>query len=126
MPVYPTKRNTVYALEPLPDDCFVQTYIDGPDGRRLLATQHITNYQAAVDWAVGMADQMARPIHIVPISAAEFVKKHRERLAELDHQQRGRLRQAAITAMLEVLRDCPDPKVRVEAYDILTTLKVGQ
>lgn len=73
-----------------------------------------------------MADQMARPIHIAPISAAEFVKKHRERLAQLDHQQRGALRQVAVKTMLEVLRDCDDPEVRVQAHGVLTTLGVGQ
>lgn len=126
MSVITTKRNTVYALEPLPDDCFVQTYIDSPEGRRRLTTRHITDYADAVDWAVSMADQMAYPIHLVPISAAEFVKKHHEGLAQLDHQQRGRLRQAAVASMLEVMRDCDDPEMRAQAHEVLTTLGVGQ
>lgn len=126
MAIIKTERNHVYAYEPLPDDSFVRTYLGTPDGRKLLSTRPIDGCQAAVDWAVGMADEMAFPINIVPISAEEFAQQNRERLAQLDHQQRGRLRQVAVASMLEVLRDCPDPGVRAGAYEILKTLGVGQ
>lgn len=124
MSVIKTERNTVYAYEPLPEDSFVQTYLGTADGRKLLTTCHVDDYSSAVADAVRMADQMAYPVTLVPITAPEFAAKHRERLAGLDDQQRGRLRQVAIAAMLEVMRDCEDPGLRAEAYEVLQTLKV--
>ena len=128
MSVIKTERNHVYAYEPLPEDSFVLTYLRGPTERRLLGTQGIEAYQAAVEWAVGIADQMAHPIVLVPITFAEYVAANRDRmeswLANLDDQQRGGLRRVAVTSLLEVMRDCPDPEVRAEAMDVLKTMKV--
>ncbi len=80
MAIIKTKRNYVYALEPLDDDCMVETLI-GPGGtpssyRRLIA-QPIDRYREAVSFAVGIADQFEHPIHIVPITAGEFIEKVR-------------------------------------------------
>lgn len=128
MSVIKTGRNHVYAYEPLPEDSFVLTYLRGPTERHLLSTRGIDAYQAAVDWAVGIADQMAHPIVLVPITFAEYAAANSERmeswLAQLDDQQRGKLRREAVAAMLEVMRDCPDPEVRADAMNVLKTMKV--
>jgi hypothetical protein len=124
MSIIKTDRNTVYAYEPLPEDCFVQTYLGTPEGRELLTTCHLDDYSRAVADAVQMADRMDYPVTLVPITASEFTAKHREKLEALDDQTRGRLRQVAIASMLEVLRDCDDPDTRAEAYGVLQTLGV--
>jgi hypothetical protein len=124
MSIIKTERNTVYALEPLPEDSFVQTYLGTPEGRELLTTCHVDDYSRAVADAVQMADRMDYPVTLVPITASEFTAKHREKLEALDDQTRGRLRQVAIASMLEVLRDCDDPDTRAEAYGVLRTLGV--
>jgi len=124
MAIFKTDRNHVYALEPLPGDCFVQTYLGTAEGRELLTTCHVDDYSRAVADAVRMADRMEYPVTLVPITASEFTAKHREKLEALDDQTRGRLRQVAIASMLEVLRDCDDPDTRAEAYGVLQTLGV--
>jgi len=124
MSIIKTERNTVYALEPLSEDCFVQTYLGTAEGRELLTTCHVADYSGAVADAVRMADRMDYPVTLVPITAPEFAAKHREKLDALDDQARGRLRQVAISAMLEVLRDCDDPDTRADAYGVLQTLGV--
>lgn len=124
MSIIKTDRNTVYAYEPLPEDSFVQTYLGTAEGQQLLTTCHLDDYSGAVADAVRMADRMAYPVTLVPITAGEFTAKHREKLDALDDQTRGRLRQVAIASMLEVLRDCDDPDTRAEAYGVLQTLGV--
>lgn len=128
MAVIKTQLNAVYALEPEEGDCFVQTLIGGQAGRYLLNTAHIDQYQAAVAWATGFADQMASGVVVMPITADEFVKANRERLerglACMSDQERGELRQVAIASMLEVMRDSDDPAQRAEAYQVLKHMKV--
>ncbi|MBP6013151.1 MAG: hypothetical protein KBA31_13070 [Alphaproteobacteria bacterium] len=118
--------NFVCAYEPLPQDSFIETYLNGPDGRYLLMTQTIDRYQATADWAVGIADQMAWPIEVVPITMQEFVERNRERferaLAAMTDQERGALRADAVRAMAEVMRDCDDAEVRADAFDVLVKL----
>lgn len=126
MAIITTKRNTVYAYEPLPDDSFVQIYLGRPTGRHLLGTRGIGAYQSAVKWAVGIADQMAQPITIMPISAAEFAAEHGDQLAKLDPEQREKLRRVAAASMLEVLRDCQDPEVRGDALTLLHEMRTLQ
>jgi hypothetical protein len=129
MTVINTKRNHVYAMEALPEDSFVRTYLRAPEGLRLLTTQPIEQYQAAVDWAVSIADQMAMYVVVMPITAQEFLDGNRERLerglASLTDQERGELRRVAVTSMLTVMRDCPDPEVRADAYEALKRMKVA-
>jgi hypothetical protein len=128
MSVLHTERNQVYAMDPLPDDSFVRTYLRAPEGLRLLTTQPIEQYKAAVDWAVGFADQMAMYIVVMPITTQEFLDSNRERLerglAALNDQERGELRQVAVASMLTVMRDCPDEDTRAGAYEALQKLKV--
>lgn len=66
MPIIKTKRNYVAALDPLPQDRFVQTWLTG-DERRLLMIQPIEKYREAVDWALSRADHMSWPIEVIPV-----------------------------------------------------------
>jgi hypothetical protein len=73
MSVIRTKTNMVCAYDPEPDDLFVQVVWHGPpeDGRHLRAFEGplwpIEEYQATVEWAVSMAEQMRFPLHVVPL-----------------------------------------------------------
>src|SRR5690606_37287959 len=64
-----TTRNVVITEQPEPDDVFVQISLLGPGDEpglwhpRSLGYEPVSNYQAAVDWAVGIADQFAKPIY---------------------------------------------------------------
>ncbi|MEZ0021231.1 hypothetical protein ABIE76_005878 [Sinorhizobium fredii] len=123
MAVHHTKRNMVAVLEPEPQDRWVKTVI----GTRCLTVQHISQYQQAVAWAVSMADQFDPPLHIVPFDVNDLVKLNRHRLerglALLTPDEQHRLRQDVVTTCIAVMRDCDDPAVRSEAYDVL--LKLG-
>lgn len=120
--------NLVIAYEPFPEDAFVETYLTVPGGKHLLSTLSIDRYQAAVDWAVGMADQMAFPIEIVTLTAEEFLKRRREQLerglAAMSDQERGALRGDVVKAVVEVMRDCDETEVRADACDVLVKLGV--
>lgn len=69
-----TQRNRVITEAPEHDDVFVRVSLTVPGDEpgslsvRHLRYQPVSDYQAAVDWAVSMADQMAYPIHVVPLS----------------------------------------------------------
>lgn len=89
----------------------------------------ITAYQECLDWAVAIADQMARPLYVVPLDHNDILRTDRwtpfaDMLATLNDQERGDLRQMAITTCAEVMRDCDNWQVRADAYDVLTQLKV--
>lgn len=82
-----TKRNFVLAYEPLPEDKYADINLMGLDMsgnqvRKRLLTQPIDQYQAAVKWALSMADQMASPIEVIPLTADEYEQRcDREALA---------------------------------------------
>lgn len=128
MTVIKTKTNMVCAYDPQPDDCFVRTYLRSPTERYLLGVQGIDRYDAAVAWAVSMADAMAGCIVVMPVTAAEHIEANQEQiergLALLSVQERGRLRQDLISKMLEVMRDSDDPALRQQAYGVLQELEV--
>jgi hypothetical protein len=132
MAVIKTERNFVCAYEPQDGDCFVETWLGGEEldgsAKRWLFTQSIDQYRAAVDWAVGIADQMVHPLEVVPITGAEYLRCNRDAMEKtlmgMSDQERGELRQWAIKACVEILRDCDDPAVRAEAYDALVQMKV--
>ena len=81
MAIIKTERNYVYALDPQDGDSLVETLIGpgagGGDAYRRLLVQPIGRYQAAVDWAVSMADQFEHPIRLVPMTAGEFADRPR-------------------------------------------------
>lgn len=75
MSVIKTKRNFVCAYEPLAEDRFVDTWIGGEPHRYRLLTQPIHEYSDAVAFAVRMADQMAWPIEVIPITSGEYLAR---------------------------------------------------
>ncbi|AUW58302.1 hypothetical protein C1T17_09505 [Sphingobium sp. SCG-1] len=130
-----TQRNRVITEEPEADDVFVRVSLTVPGdepGRlsvRHLPYQPISDYDAAVAWAVSMADQLAYPIHVVPLSYSDIRNTGRfqpicDAVASMDDQQRGAMRAVVVTTCAEVMRDCDDLQVRADCYDILTQLKV--
>ena len=127
MAVIKTKAGMVCAYEPQAGDTHVMTLIASPTERYVLTTQGVEAYQAAVDWAVSMADVMARPITILPISATEFIAANRARLenglAHTTELERSELRQVVVNRMLAAMRDSDDPALRAEAYEVLKMMK---
>lgn len=130
-----TQRNRVITEEPEEDDVFVRVSLTayGVEPGRLsvrhLPYQPISDYDEAVAWAVSMADQLAYPIHVVPLSYSDIRNTERftpicEAVASMDDQERGAMRQVVVTTCAEVMRDSDDWHVRADAYDILTQLKV--
>src|SRR3546814_19138307 len=98
-----TTRNVVITEQPEPDDVLVRVSLmvpgDEPGTRsvRHLPYQPVSEYQEAVDWAVGMADRMAYPIHVVPHSHNDIFRTNRwdqfrELLAGRNAQERGERR----------------------------------
>jgi hypothetical protein len=128
-----TKSNMVVAYEPEPDNHWVQVVWHGPpeEGTRYCREFEgppwpIEDYQACVDWAVDMADQMKFPLYVVPMRAQDVMSTTRVRhaIANLTDQERGELRRVVVATLAEVMRDCDDPDVRASAYDLLTDMKV--
>lgn len=127
MAVIKTKAGMVCAYEPQAGDTHVWTLIVCPTERYVLTTQGIEAYQAAVDWAISMADVMARPISILPISATEFIAANRTRLenglAHMTELERGEMRQVVVNRMLAAMRDSNDPALRAQAHEVLNMMK---
>ena len=130
-----TTRNVVITEQPEPEDVFVRVSLmvpgDEPGTRtvRHLPYEPVSQYQAAVDWAVSMADQMAYPIHVVPLSHNDILRTgrwtpFRDFIAGMNDQERGELRRMIVTTAAEVMRDCDDPEIRADMFDVLRKLKV--
>lgn len=133
MPVHRTKTNMVVAEEVGAGDHWVQVVWHGPPevGERHCREfagppQAVDHYAEAVRWAVGIADQMRFPLYVVPLSAADVMRTERVRRAvsRLTDQERGELRRVVVATLAEVMRDCADPVVRSEAYELLLDMKV--
>jgi hypothetical protein len=134
MAIIQTERNSVHAHARGDDDVFVRVSWTGYDeaGERVLRHlryEPITEYQAAVDWAVGMADKMAHPLHVVPFNADDMREPSRfqpicDAVASMTDQQRGEMRRVVVTTCCEVMRDCDDPEIRADMFDVLRQLKV--
>ncbi|HQS96827.1 MAG: hypothetical protein B7X90_14640 [Novosphingobium sp. 17-62-19] len=130
-----TTRNVVITEQPEPDDVLVRVSLmvpgDEPGTRsvRHLPYQPVSEYQEAVDWAVGMADSMAYPIHVVPLSHNDIFRTKRwdpfrEFIAGMNDQERGELRHMIVTTAAEVMRDSDDPEIRADMFHVLRQLKV--
>jgi hypothetical protein len=132
MPHINTARNHVRVYPPEPGhDAFVVTMIgqnDGSNVYRRMGVQYIDGWQEAVDWAVGMADQMVFPIVVAAIGVECFIHDYGDNieraLATMSDAEQAALRQEIVTACAEALRDCSDPQVRADAYDVLVRLGV--
>jgi hypothetical protein len=123
-----TQRNTVVTEQPEDDDVMVQVILfgegDAPGTVRGHSLRHlpITSYQECVDWAVGIADQMARPIYVVPLNHNDIFRTkrwtpYREFIEGMNDQERGKLRRIVVTTAAEVMRDCDDPEIRADMFD---------
>ena len=130
-----TQRNRVITEEPEADDVFVRVSLTVPGdepGRltvRHLPYQPISDYDAAVAWAVSMADKMAYPIHVVPLCYSDIRNTGRfkpicDAVASMTDQERGQMRQVVVTTCCEVMRDSDDPGIRADMFDVLRQLKV--
>jgi hypothetical protein len=130
-----TVRNKVVTDDPEPDDVLV--YVgwigptDDPNVLRSFATRHmpITHYQECLDWAVGIADQMAHPLYVVPLSHDDIFRTerwtpYRDFIASMNDQERGELRSIVVTTACSVMRDCDDPDIRSDMFHVLKQLKV--
>ena len=130
MAIITTARNHVYAYEVQADDTHVQTIIRSPTERYVLTTQGIEEYQTAVAWATSMADEMAHPLTVLPISAPEFMQANRARLenglSRMTDAERDELREVVVNRLLETMRDNDDPAMRAEAFEVLKMMKVTQ
>ncbi len=49
---------------------------------------------------------------------------YREAIAGMNDQERGELRRMIVTTAAEVMRDCDDPEIRADMFDVLRQLKV--
>lgn len=130
-----TQRNRVITEQPEADDVLVRVSLTVPGsepGRltvRHLPCQPISDYQEAVDWAVSMADKMAYPIHVVPLSQNDIFRTERwtpfrDAIADMNDQERGELRRMIVTTACSVMRDCDDPEIRADMFHVLRQLKV--
>lgn len=133
MPVHRTDNNQVVAYEPEADDHWVQVVWHGPpeEGERHCRAFEgpawpIEDYQRTLQWAIGIADQMRFPLHVVPLRAKDLMRTERvkQAIATMTDQERGELRRVVAATLAEVLRDCGDPTVRADAYDLLCNMKV--
>jgi hypothetical protein len=130
-----TQRNRVFTETPEPDDVLVQVILFGEGDTpgtvagRSLRYLPISAYQECLDWALGIADQMARPLYVVPLNHDDILRTerwtpYRDFIASMNDQERGELRRIVVTTCCEIMRDCDDWHVRADAHDILTQLKV--
>jgi hypothetical protein len=126
MAIIKTDTNIVAAYDPMDADAYVEARI----GNRCLPAQPIEHYNQMVKWAVSMADQFDPPLHILPITGAEYIHTNREQLerglAAMTPSERHGLRKRMVADLARVMRDCCDPEVRAEAYAVLTKMRVVQ
>lgn len=132
MPIIKTENNRVAADLPGPDDTHVQVVWFGPSQDGLHRKQFegpllpIEQFDQAVAWARELADQMVHPLYVVPLTGIEALRSEQFQrgVASLTDQQRGRLRQHVVATLAAVMRDCDDPVVRSDAYEVLLQMKV--
>lgn len=135
MTTFHTNRNKVVADEREPDDVLVYVGWTGPTDdprvRRTFKTKNmpIAEYQNCIDWAVSMADQMSHPLYVVPLSQNDVLRtgrwtRYAEAIANMNDQQWSEVRQIVIDTCASVMKDCDDPKLRAECYDMLVALGV--
>lgn len=133
MPVHRTKTNMVVAEDVREGDHWVQVVWHGPPEEGSAFCREfealpspVEDYQKALDWAVGIADQMRFPLYVVPLCAVDLMRTERVKQAvtRLSDDERGELRRMVVATLGEVMRDCANPVVRSDAYDVLLDMKV--
>lgn len=131
MAIINTQRNSVHFEEPEADDVFINVSFIAPVGDGIhsrpvsLGWFPVSGFRDWVNWAVGMADQMARPIYILPLSHNDIFRTgrfdpYRELIENLSEQE---MRDFMIGNCAALMRDCDDPAIRANAYDMLVQLK---
>lgn len=134
MAIIKTQRNSVHFEEPEPEDVVIQVSFLVPDRDANLIRPlslgwfPVSGFQEWVDWAVEMADQMERPIYILPLSHNDIFrtgrfKPYRELLKNLTDQEWGEMRQFLIDNCADLMRDEDDPAIRATAYRQLIQLQ---
>ena len=130
-----TTRNVVITEQPEPDDVFVRVSLLGPGDEPGTLRPHCLRYQlcseeqVALAGAGGMADQMAHPLYVVPLSHNDIFRTgrwtpFRDYIAGMSDQERGELRRIIVTTACSVMRDCDDPEIRADMFNVLRQLKV--
>jgi len=137
MPVIKTQRNKVVADDPEPDDVMLEVgWIalvgDGSHSKRIyLPLQPISEYAAAIEWAVSMADKMSSSIYIMPLNHRDVLDTSRfdpyqKFLANLTDEDRSTVRQIIVDSCAGVMRESDDFTVRANAFKQLVQLGVVQ
>ena len=135
MAIIKTQRNMVIAYDRQPDDVLVDvswpaSFGDGTHARPVgLPYAPISEYAAAVDWAVSMADKMAHPIHVLPLNHRDIFNTGRFEpfrifLANMDEHERTEVRQIIIDSCASIMRDSNTPALRANAFNTLKQLGV--
>ena len=133
MAIIETQRNSVHFEEPEPDDVIIQVSFLVPtgDGKHIrplnLGWFPVSDFQEWADWAVGMADQMARPIYILPLSFNDIFrtgrfKPYRDLLQNLTEQEWGEIREYLIGNCAKLIRNGDDPSIRSNVVNVLIAL----
>jgi len=131
MAIIKTQRNLVCAYDRRPDDVLVEVDLLGPvgDGIHLrpisLGYFPIASYPEWVEWAVAIADQMAHPIHVLPLGYNDIFRTgrfrpYREFLQNLTEDEWGETRQFLISNCAELMTDGDEPAIRA---NVLISLK---
>lgn len=134
MAIIRTKRNSVHVEEPEADDVVIEVSFVVPDNDgkhsrpRDLGWFPVSDFQEWVDWAIGMADKMARPIYILPLSHNDIFRTarfepYRKLLENLTEQEWCEMREFMIANCAELMRDCNNPAIRANVYDTLVQLE---
>lgn len=122
-----TGRSTrVTTMAPGPGDLFVVTTMFG----KRVFVEPVDQYDRAVRVAEGFARRLThdRPvvIRVLPMSLAELLAHmgltQAELAAEGSPEASDRDRQLVIDTCMAALRECNEPAVRQEAYDLLSNL----
>ncbi len=135
MAIIKTQRNMVIAYDRQPDDVLVDVSWPAPFGDGTHATPvglpyaPISEYAVAVEWAVGMADKMAHPIHVLPLNHRDIFNTGRFEpfrifLANMNDHERAEVRQIIVDSWAAILRDSNTPVLRATAFNMLAQLGV--
>ena len=119
--------NCVAALAPSPGDLFVVTAIGG----KVVFLQGAHDYEKALRLAETFAEQMPPPnrpftVKVLGMSLDELLAfkgiSRDEFAASISPEADVETRRLAVATCKEALRDCNDPAVRRDAYDLLVSI----
>lgn len=118
--------NCVTALAPCPGDLFVVTMLGG----KVVFLQGADDYEKALRLAETFAEQMThdRPftLKVVGLSLDELLAfkgiSRDEFVAGISPESDAEMTKLTVATCKEALRDCNDPAVRRDAYDLLVAM----